>query len=94
VSLDIREELDSWIDLDDDPAVTATCRRARASIARAEAYNLSLMRHLYGLIATVKKAGAPDAATLLYICELMLREALEAAERAGAADAPGRQTPQ
>jgi len=83
MTLDIRDELDAWIKLDDDPAVTETCRRARLAIARAEAFNMTLVRYVLGMIDTTEKSGAPTKDTLIYCCKLMLKQAAEASDQVG-----------
>jgi hypothetical protein len=52
------------------------------ALKRAQAYNECLTRHVYSLIETTKAKGAPDAATLIFACEVMLRKSWEAGERA------------
>jgi hypothetical protein len=52
------------------------------ALARAQAYNDCLTRHVLSLIETTRTRGAPNAATLTAACETMLRNAADAAEKA------------
>lgn len=48
------------------------------ALARAQAFNECITRHIYSLIETTKEKGAPNAVTLIHACEMMLRESFHA----------------
>jgi hypothetical protein len=50
----------------------------RRKLAACQAYNETLTRHVMSMIATVKAKGAPNAATIIFACEEMLRRAWRA----------------
>jgi hypothetical protein len=53
------------------------------ALRRAQAFNESLSRHVMALMETTRKAGAPNAPTLIKACEQMLRAAWKAGNEAG-----------
>lgn len=55
----------------------------RRKLARAQAFNECVTRHLHSLIETTKRKGAPNAVTLIAACEHSLRAAWHAGEEAG-----------
>ncbi len=52
--------------------------KLRRDLAAAQAFNDCLSRHVFSLIETTKKKGAPNAATLVFACEESLRKAWQA----------------
>lgn len=64
-------------------AAEGDVRDLRRKLARAQAYNDCLTRHVISLIETVKAKGAPNAATIIHVCEESLRKAFRAGEEAG-----------
>lgn len=55
-------------------------------LARAQAFNITISKHIFSLIETTKAKGAPNAPTLIAACEMMLRKAWEAGEDAAWTD--------
>ena len=55
----------------------------RRKLARAQAYNECLTRHVMSLIETTKAKGAPNALTLITVCEASLRNAFLVGKEAG-----------
>jgi len=52
---------------------------AADDLRRAQAFNAALVRYIHALIETTKRLGAPDAPTLIFACETMLKLSAEAA---------------
>lgn len=47
----------------------------KIALARAQAFNATIVRYIYALIETTKKLGTPGKQTLIKACETALREA-------------------